>query len=188
MSILPILPEDPQTIRRLDRDEYVALAATGAFDDERVELIDGVILTMSPQGPPHVRTLSYLTEALIDRLGKRARVVVQSSLALGARSQPEPDLYVVPREHDWQGVPARALLVVEVSDSTLRYDRTTKASLYAESDVPEYWIVNLIDGVVEVHTAPLRGRYSQVRTVGPGQPIALASFPDVTVDPASFLL
>lgn len=96
-------------------------------------------------------------------------------------SEPQPDFAVVePRDFDDEH-PSSAFLLVEVSDSSLRYDRATKAPLYAEMGVPEYWIVNVAAGEIEVHTDPKDGRFRQVRTLSKGESITLVTFADVTV-------
>ncbi|HXU82827.1 MAG TPA: Uma2 family endonuclease, partial [Polyangia bacterium] len=120
-------------------------------------------------------------------LGERARVRVQLPFIAGDDSLPEPDLAVVPPgEYDDQH-PAKAFMIVEVADSSLEDDRGWKAALYAESGVPEYWVVNLVDGLVEVHTEIVRGAFSRAVPYRKGESIRPLAFPDVGIDVAEFL-
>lgn len=131
------------------------MAETGILaDGERTELFEGIILTMSPNNPPHANSVSRLT-MLLTRCFQDQVVRVQLPLDLGGDSLPEPDFAVVP-ESSLQSTahPDSAILVVEVADSSLTYDRGEKASLYARSGIAEYWIVNVPDRVLEVHKEP----------------------------------
>lgn len=95
---------------------------------------------------------------------------------------PEPDVAVVPRKSWSKAHPSEAFLIIEVAQSSLAKDRGAKARVYAESGVPEYWVVNVVDGIVEVHTDPLRGAYTRVTPYGRGARVALGAFPDVAID------
>lgn len=136
----------------------------GMFDDERIELVEGVLLRMSPQRAPHASTVQKLMERWIELAAGRFTVRVQSPLALSDQSEPEPDLAVVPFGTYETEHPEAALLVVEVSDTTLRRDRA-KAAVYARAGVPEYWIVDLTSRSVEVHREPRDGEYTKVSTL-----------------------
>jgi Uma2 family endonuclease len=180
-----VIPADQ--IRPLKRVEYDRLVATGAFVDERVELIDGLLVRMSPQGADHAYVLRRLPWLLKQAVGARADVQVQCPLAVASDTELEPDVAVVPPGDYLDDHPDRALLVVEVADSTLRKDRLVKAQLYAGMKVPEYWIVNLEAGVVEVHLAPGPDGYASRATVdreGELRPVALAG---VVLRAADFL-
>lgn len=173
--------------RPLRRREYDHLVQLGAFDDERLELIDGVLVAMSPQGAEHADLVSTLAQILTIALGRRAKVRAHSPLALSDESEPEPDVAVVPPGDYTRDHPKTALLVVEVADSSLRKDHVLKVPLYAAAGISEYWIVNLVDRVVEVHRAPepMAARYADVSTHGPhagGEPLRLLAFPDVAVE------
>lgn len=173
------LPDVPRFIRR---HEYEQMVAAGLFEDERVELLDGVILSMSPHGPEHDSAIERLNEVLTRALVPRATVRVQSAFAAGDGSMPEPDIAIVPRR-DWSKAhPHEAFVVIEVAQSSLAKDRGTKARVHAESGVPEYWVVNVIDRIVEVHTEPLRGAYTRVTPHGRGARLVLGAFPDVGLD------
>jgi Uma2 family endonuclease len=170
------------SLRPLRRREYDRLIALGAFADERIELLAGVLVVISPQGAEHAETAAYLAERLAVALAGRARVRAHSPLSLSDESAPEPDVAVVPlgdysREH-----PTSALLVIEVADSSLRKDRELKTELYAEAGVPEYWIVDLVSRCVHVHRAPKGGRYDDVSTLSPGAVVSPAAFAEIAID------
>jgi Uma2 family endonuclease len=140
------------------REEYYKMAEAGVFrPDERVELIGGRIVTMSPQNSPHFTAIRLVEDTLRTILGTGYDVRVQGPLDLSPSSQPEPDIAVVRGNvRDYASAhPTTALLVVEVSESSLRFDRGEKASLYASADIPEYWIVNLLDRCLEVYRDPV---------------------------------
>jgi len=140
-----------ETVRRLRRVEYDKLVALGVFAGGRIELIDGALLQMSPMGPRHRAPVDRLTELLVLAFVGRARGRVQGSFAVGEFSEPEPDVCVLPLGDYDAEHPRHAHLVSEVAESSLSYDRARKARLYAEAEVPEYWIVNLLEHTVEVH-------------------------------------
>jgi Uma2 family endonuclease len=131
------------------------MAAIGLFQDQRVELIEGEVITMAAQSNAHVAGVSLVPDALRAAFGPDYWVRVQAPLHVGEHSAPEPDVAVVqgsPR--DYTEHPTSALLVVEVSDRSLAYDRAEKASLYARGGIADYWIVNLVDGQVEIYREP----------------------------------
>lgn len=172
---------EAQQVRRLRRAEYDRLVAEGAFTDERVELIRGVIIRMPPQGPTHAAPVSRLTKCLFRAVGGRADIRVQLPLVGPDDSEPEPDFALVPPGDYDDAHPSEAWLVIEVADSSLSYDRLTKGPLYAAMGVPEYWIVNLRDGVIEVHRAPEGARYARVTSHGRGETITLERFEDAEI-------
>lgn len=169
----------PEYFRPLRRVEYDQLVALGTFDGERVELIGGALRRMSPIGPPHMSTVDVLNQLLVLALAGRAWVRVQGSFAADDLSEPEPDFCIFPLGDYSAAHPSEAHLIIEVADSSLRYDRGEKAQLYAACGVPEYWIVNLPDRVVEVHREPSAGRYRDVTTAPKGARLRLLAFPDV---------
>ena len=174
----------PEQIRPLRRVEYDQLVALGTFEGERIELINGALRQMSPIGPPHTSTVDLLNELLVLAFAGRARVRVQGSFAASELSEPEPDFCVLPLRDYHAAHPSEAYLIIEVADSSLRYDRGEKAQLYSACGVPEYWVVNLLERVVEVHREPTPGGYRQVTSVPKGSRLRLLAFPDVelTVD------
>jgi Uma2 family endonuclease len=163
----------PERMRPLRRAEYDQLVDAGAFANERVELLRGVLVTMSPQGNLHAWVTAELTRLFVEQLaalGLNTRFTVRPQLPYAAAddSEPEPDLAVVPREPFGAPHPDRALLVVEVADSSLRKDRDIKRGIYAEAGVPEYWIVDVAGAAVDVHTDPRDGAYRTTVRVGLG--------------------
>jgi Uma2 family endonuclease len=177
----------PERVRPLKRVEFERLVDAGVFDDERVELLDGAIVEMSPQSALHAATIRRLTKTLVLAAADRAEVCPQLPFAASDVSLPEPDLALVPPGASDEAHPDRALLVVEVALASLRKDRLLKTEIYARAGVPEYWIVNLAERVVEIHTSPRDGAYAAVRAVGRTETIRLVALPDVAVAVSDFL-
>jgi Uma2 family endonuclease len=171
---------------RTSTREFFELVDRGVIGrDDRVELLEGVIVAMSPQNPPHASATTKVQRALTEAIGKRAVVRVQLPLVIGGYSVPEPDVAVVAgdaADYDEQH-PTSALLVVEVADTSLVQDRLTKAAMYASASIPEYWIVNLVDERLEILRAPdpAARRYRESRTAERGDRIAVAAFPQATI-------
>jgi Uma2 family endonuclease len=174
-----ILRTEP--VRPLKRVEYERLAAEGFFEDEQVELLFGMVVPMTPVDPAHPESVYRVRRALERQLGERAYVRDQSPYAASDISEPQPDIAVVPAIEYWREHPTRAFLVVEVARSSLRRDRKVKTKLYGLAHVDEYWIVNHVDRVVEVHRDPHEGTWRQVSLHHPGESIAMLAFPDVTI-------
>jgi Uma2 family endonuclease len=170
-----------EVIRALRRVEYDQLIELGAFQDERIELLEGTMVAMSPVGPAHCATVDRLNELLVLALHGRAIVRCQSPFAANELSEPEPDFTVLPRgDHDLDQ-PSEAHLVIEVAESSLAMDRGKKLRLYASCGVSEYWVVNLPERCVEVYTGPLPGAYSNAERYERGQSIRLVAFSDVSL-------
>jgi Uma2 family endonuclease len=168
-----------EVIRPLRRVEYDQLVALGAFQDERIELLDGALVTMSPIGARHSGVVQRLTRLLILALEGRAAVRCQLPFAALEFSEPEPDFSVLPLGDYDLDHPSEAHLLIEVAESSLAVDRGKKLRLYASCAVPEYWVVNLPDRCIEVYTQPTPGAYGRVERYEPGQSIRLLAFPDV---------
>ncbi len=165
-------------IRRWKRVEYEQLVEKGVFmPGERVELIDGLLLVAEPQSSSHFAAIRLVELALARAFGEGWDVRAQGPIALDDSSEPEPDVAVVhggPRDYV-SAHPADPVLVVEVALTSLGFDREHKSSLYARSRRPEYWIVNLVDRVLEIRrdpapspSAPYGWDYSAVEILGPG--------------------
>jgi Uma2 family endonuclease len=170
-------------LRPLRRVEYDRLVDAGLLANEKVELIRGLIVRMSPQGTPHAAAVQRLTKLLVLALGPKdlAEVRVQLPLAVGEHSEPEPDIAVVPPGTYRDRHPAGAFIVVEVAESSIAYDRRDKGALYAESGIPEYWIVDTTHERVEVHTDPVDGAYGRVTPYRRGEMIVSISMPELRV-------
>ena len=189
MSMATPSPDARERLRPISVDEYHRMIEAGILDeDEKVQLIDGMLVAMTPQGRPHAYVIQWLTRQLVRALGDDFELLPQLPLTLSASSEPEPDLAVVraqdaaSRTHH----PATALLVIEVSGDSLRFDRRTKAALYARAGIPEYWIVNLEDASIEVYRDPeaASGIYRQTLVVRRGETLTAAAVPGVQVDVA----
>jgi Uma2 family endonuclease len=154
---MQVLHESGVEIRRWTREEYERMIDHALLhEDERAELIDGEILTMAPQKSRHAATVAHLQEVLRVAPGSRWHIRAQMPLALDPMSEPEPDLAVVAGAAlDYiDGHPEDAALLVEVAETTIRFARRWKGSLYARAGIAEYWIVNLADRVLEVYRDP----------------------------------
>ena len=170
-----------EPIRPLKRIEYERLAAEGFFENERVELLFGVVVPMTPIDPAHSESAYRVRRALERLLGDRARVRNQDPFAASDVSEPQPDVMVVPNGDYWREHPTRAFLIVEVARSSVQRDQGPKALLYGLAEVDEYWIVNHVTGVVEVYRDRHEGEWRSRATHGRGASIAMATFPDVMI-------
>ena len=168
--------------RPLRRSEYDRLVADGVFEGEKIELLQGVLVRMSPQKAPHASTVQKLTQFFMVALSGRAKVFCQAPIALSDDSEPEPDVMVVPLANYDQALPDRALLLVEVAESSLKEDRQQKMVLYANAGIPEYWILNLEELVLEVYRDPAQDGYRRVTRHLRNEKIAPFHFPDVSVE------
>jgi Uma2 family endonuclease len=185
-TMLDVDELSPDRVRPLRRREYEQLVEAGAFEDERIELLRGALVEMSPQSEDHVQSSARIAAMLIRLLGPDVQVRSHSSHAAGEDSMPEPDVVVVSAE-PWGTPPTRTFLVVEVSLSSLRKDRGIKASIYAEAQFPEYWVVDLEGRAVEVHTDPAGGVYRSIVRVGHEGVLRPAAFPEVTIPVAEIV-
>ncbi|MGH3665792.1 MAG: Uma2 family endonuclease [Egibacteraceae bacterium] len=181
-----------QARRRFTVEEYERMGAAGILgEDDRVELLDGEIVEMTPIGPRHAGCVNRLTRLLVASLGDRAVVAVQNPAHLSLRSMPQPDLVVArPRDDFYQlahPTPADVLLLVEVAETSASFDRRVKTPLYARAGIPEVWLVDVTSRRVVVHRAPGEGRYADVRTVRPGDRLAPQAFPDFVLTVADVL-
>lgn len=170
----------------LTAERYLALAGQGALGpDDRVELLEGVIVAMPPHETRHSAGVRRAQQALTRAVGERAVIQVQLTLEAGATSVPEPDVAVLPgtiEDYDHRH-PRGALLVVEVADSSLPQDRLTKSRIYAAAGIPEYWILNVRHGCLEVHRRPdvVLRTYGERRVLGHDDKIELLALPGATV-------
>jgi Uma2 family endonuclease len=179
------------TRRLFTVDEYVRMWEDGIFGpEERLELIEGEILQMSPAGDRHIAFVVNLTHLLVQAVGDRARVSPQNAVRIPPYSAPEPDFAVVrPRSYVHESLTAAdVLLVVEVADTSLRYDRTTKLRIYARAGIAEYWIVDANAEAIDVHSSPTEDGYGEHRRLGRGDRIAPRALPDAVIDVAAIFV
>jgi len=183
--------------RRWTRVEYDRLIDKGVFQpDERLELLAGHLVVREPQGDPHILAIERLNEVLRGAFGPEWRVRIQLPIALDDESEPEPDVSVAagrPLETT-EAKPSRLALVVEIADTSLVFDRGHKGSLYARARMPEYWVVNLVDRVLEVYRdpapdagAPYGWAYRTLLTLAPDDHVTPLAAPSAHILVADFL-
>lgn len=156
--------------------QYNRMGEAGILtEDDRVELIEGEIIEMSPIGERHAACVDVLAELFREQLQRKAIIRVQNPIQLGNYSEPQPDVTLLKRRDDFyrraHPTAADVLLIVEVADTTLDYDRQIKVPLYARAGIAEVWIVNLMDEQVEVYAQPVNGAYQSQRHAGRGETI-----------------
>jgi len=157
------MPADPIALRRFTVREYYAMAEAGILGpDERVELLDGQVVAMSPIGARHADRVSKLAEYFVVRALGLASVRIQCPIRLDDLSEPEPDLALVRIEHDYGDAhpdAAKVHLVLEIAESSLKKDLRTKVPIYANAGIPEVWVIALEDDRVHVFRDPAHGTY-----------------------------
>ena len=172
--------------RLFNVDEYYAMAEAGILaPEERVELLDGEIVEMSPIGDVHAYSVDEAVYLFTIQLGERARVRSQNPVRLASNREFQPDVSILRWREDkylsGHPMPEDVLLLIEVSDSTLDYDRNVKLAIYAEAEIPETWIANIPDQVVEVDTLPSNGVYQMRQVFSVGESVSPLAFPDVSL-------
>jgi len=172
---------------KINVDEYYRMAEEGLLaPDARVELIEGEIIPMPPIGPVHASHTSYIARQLHEAIGRRAGLRTQNPLRLSEYTEAEPDVVLtVGLENDYfhrHPTASDTLLVIEVSNSTLRYDKGTKLPLYARCGVPEVWIVNVPAGCIEMYRKPHGSRYKDESCIETAIPISIEKLPGVEID------
>ena len=178
--------------RRFTYDECLRMSETGILSPtERVELIDGELLVMSPIGPRHNAAVNRTTAAIIRSVGDKACVWNQSSVLLHQFAAPQPDIAMLRWKKDYYAAALPGLndilLIVEVADASLEYDTTVKLALYAILGIPEYWVADLRKQRLLAHSNPNGDTYSTVRELRPGETIAPLLLPDCWI-PVELLL
>ena len=191
-AVSPQQPKHSPTRRLFTVEEYCAMAELGILEEgERVELLDGEIVVMPPIGEPHEDGTTRLGRDMTHLLYDRAWVRVQNSVRLDDYGLPEPDIAVVRLRDDYhrrRPTPEDVLLIIEVADTSLEFDREVKLARYAAAGIPEVWIVNLRARQVEAHSDPVDGTYRSRRLVTADGSIGPLAFPDVSLAVADFLL
>jgi Uma2 family endonuclease len=182
----------PHSPGKITVDEYYEMARVGLLDpDARVELIEGEIVAMAPIGTPHGYVVDVLSARLWALLHGRAHVRVQGALRLSDRTELQPDISVLklPSEHyrTKQASAADALLVIEVSDTTLSKDMRVKVPLYAQHGVPEVWIVDLEMSLVRLYRSLADGQYRQVSGTSEPEIVRVPGFTGAEIDLAELL-
>jgi Uma2 family endonuclease len=179
-------------IRPITVAQYHRMLEAGiVYEREPVELLDGQLIAMPPEGPRHSSVVAALNELLVQRFAGRAMVRPGNPVELDDISEPQPDLALVYRHDDWYGSghprPPDVFLVIEVSLSTLAYDRGRKLRAYARTGIAEVWIVNVAQSQVEVHTEPHELGYANRVAFGRDGKIAPRAFPDDAIPVVAFL-
>lgn len=169
---------------RFTVDEYHRMSVGGILvEDDRVELIDGEIVEMTPIGARHAACVRRLSRLFSRGLGERAVVDVQNPVRVGERSEPQPDVALLRPRPDLYAPshpgPGDVLLLVEVAETSARIERAVKVPLYARAGIQELWLVDLAEEVVEVYRRPLPDGYQELQRVGRGQQLSSQAFPDV---------
>lgn len=177
---------------RLTVDEYYRMAELGILaPDVRVELIEGEIIDMTPQGSGHAGIVSRLTERLVSAVGLRAMVRCQLPIRLGHRSEPEPDFAIVKRKDDYytraHPVADDVLLVIEISNTTLSYDRFIKMPLYARHGIVEAWLIDVQAGRIHLFRTPRDGNYVDVSAADRPGILYPKALPEVPIDLSGIL-
>ena len=178
------LQSQPQPRRlRFTVDEYYKMIELGILKDyEKAEIIEGELIQKMTVGDRHAAIVNLLNRFFVKNLSDNVLVSVQNPVRLTDFNEPEPDIALADltkyggRRHPR---PAEIILIVEVSDSTLKYDRDTKLSLYAEAEIPEVWIVNLPNEIIEVHQKPTVGIYQMTKIFKRGETIESEILPDL---------
>lgn len=178
--------------RRFTVEEYYLMAKAGILgEDDRVELIDGEIVEMPPIGIPHASHVDLLTQLFILRLGGRAIVRVQNPVRLGEHSEPQPDIALLRPRDDFYAAahpgPSDVLLIIEIADTSIDYDREVKGPLYARAGIPEYWLVDLAGQRIEIYRDPRAGEYRQVRLVRQAERLAPEALPSLELSSSDIL-
>lgn len=164
-------------------DEYYQMAEAGILsEDDRVELIEGEIVAMSPIGSRHAACVDRLIQLLFDRVRGRAIIRVQNPIRLSEFSEPEPDLALLQPRADFYAEghpePDNVLLVVEVAETSAGSDRTLKVPTYARAGILEVWLIDLADETIEIYREPSPRGYGEIRRAWRGDQLSPQAFPD----------
>lgn len=177
------------------RDQYYSIGQSGVLDDARTELIEGEIIEMAPIGPSHATATVLLPAILTEAFGSRYTVRPQLPISISnadSESEPQPDIAVaIGTWRDYtlrHPVASEVVLVVEIADSSLAYDRKIKTALYAAAGIAEYWILNIINRQLEVYREPSGAVYSTCLSLRIGDSVEPLSAPSKSIAIADFLL
>ncbi len=174
-------------MRLIDVDEYYRLAQIGVLsEDDRVELIEGEIIPMTPIGNRHASCVMRLIELIMTKLERKVIINPQNPLRLNRYNEPQPDITILKRDPNFyeNKTPdaGDTHIVIEIADSSIQHDRKTKRALYAKRGIPEYWLVNLTNNTIEVYTQPEQNTYKTQITYHRGDNIQSTIWPDLILD------
>ncbi|MFM5980427.1 MAG: Uma2 family endonuclease [Sphaerospermopsis kisseleviana] len=178
--------------RRFTVEQYHQMNAAGILtEDDRVELINGEIIEMSPIGRKHASCVNRLNSLFSQLLGKKVIVAVQNPITLDNFSEPQPDIALLkPREDFYESAhpqPSDVLLLIEVADSSFEYDRDIKIPLYAANGIIEVWLVDIIEKKIIVYRQPSENVYSEINTFQRGEILDILAFPEIKITVDSIL-
>ena len=182
MEHVDLSPFASERIRAMRVVEYDHLFESGLLTEaDKVELLAGVVVEMSPQGYEHHFLVKRLTNVLVPLLGPLGfEVAPQLPYVLSAYSKPEPDFTITPAEV-WGTPLARAAWMIEVANRSLRLDRGLKAGLYAQGGIPEYWVIDAMRMTIDVMRAPVDGEYTSIQRVERTATVSPAAFPTIAI-------
>jgi len=167
--------------------QFHQMAETGILsENERIELIRGEMIDMSPIGTRHAGCVLFLTHLLGLLLGERALINVQNPMELDETSQPQPDIALLKPRPDFyrnsHPQPEDIFLLIEVADTTVKYDREVKIPLYAEANISEVWLIDVNQEIIEIYRNPLQGVYQDIQELVKNQSLSILAFPDVNIN------
>jgi Uma2 family endonuclease len=167
-------------------DEYHRMSEAGILsEDDRIELIEGEIVKMSPIGSRHIGCVNRLNTILNRTAGQLAIISVQNPILLDDYSEPEPDIALLKHRPDFYSQSLATvedvLLIIEVADTSVEYDRNVKLPLYAKAGIPETWLANLPEDRVEAHSQPINGIYEKVRVAKRGECLSPEAIPNLVL-------
>ncbi|WP_414530752.1 Uma2 family endonuclease [Nodularia chucula] len=172
--------------RKFSVQQYHQMLASGILrEDDRVELLRGEIIEMSPIGTKHAACVNRLVNLLVQLLDKRAIIAAQNPVVLNNNSEPQPDVALVQPRNDFYATahpqPQDIFLLIEVADSTVMYDREEKIPLYAEANIMEVWLVDINAEMVEVYQQPTGGTYQLMHKLTRDERLSIKAFPDINI-------
>ncbi|MEH2299918.1 MAG: Uma2 family endonuclease [Nostoc sp.] len=172
--------------RKFTVEQYHKMVESGILkEDDRVELIRGEIIEMSPIGTKHAACVNRLVNLLVQLLGKRVILAAQNPVVLNNNSEPQPDVALLKSRDDFYATahpqPQDIFLLIEVADSTVVYEREEKIPLYAKANIIEVWLVDINEQIVEVYQQPTAVRYQLMQKFTSGQTLSIQTFPDVSI-------
>lgn len=170
---------------RFSVEDFKRMHEIGVFDeDDRVELIEGIVIDLHPVGGPHVWVSGRLNGEVLRQTDRTYMISINNPLILRSDTLPLVDLAIIRASYNTAELPTApdAVLVGEIADVSLDYDRTVKFPLYAEAGIPEAWIFDLVTGWIERHTDPVEGRYRQTAVAGRGERLTSTVLPSLTID------